>query len=75
MVLAVILEIVATQKHGGLPRRRALQTQSAAVAAIGALYVLDWFAPEAGVPWYLVAAAIMIAIDAIVLAVLGRVRQ
>jgi hypothetical protein len=75
MVWVVILVIVATQKHGGLPRRRALQTQSVAVAAVGALYVLDWFAPEAGVPWYLVAAAIVIAIDAIVLAVLGRVRQ
>jgi hypothetical protein len=75
MVLVVILEIVTTQKHGGLPRRCALQTQSAAVAAIGALYVLDWFAPEAGVPWYSVAAAIMRAIDAIILAVLGHIRQ
>jgi hypothetical protein len=75
MVLVVILEIVTTQKHGGLPRRRALQTQSVAVAAVGALYVLDWFAPEAGVPWYSVADTIMMAIDAIVLAVLGHIRQ
>ena len=55
-------------------REQVLQTQTVAVVVVGGLFVLDWFRPETGVPWYSVAAALVIAVDAIVLALLGRVK-
>ena len=55
-------------------RKQVLQTQTVAVVLVGLLLAADYVRPEVGVPWYSVAAALVIAVDAIVLALLGRVK-
>jgi hypothetical protein len=54
--------------------KQVLQVQVAAVGVSGVLLALDYFRPEPGVPWYLVAAAFVVAANAIALALLGRVK-
>lgn len=54
--------------------KQVLQVQVAAVGASGVLLALDYLRPEPGVPWYLVAAALVVAVNAIALALLGRVK-